>query len=160
MFTTMRSCVVHMNHVSRSKVKIRLRGIWKTLVWSKTSTCIEGLHKCLPLWDGVSHVKFRSLWHRSRSLIGVKVQIKYENVLSHHLLMDWNTNGYYHDYSCVTCDKGLICARIRSLKMIVKVTKGDKIQILSGAYLLHLWRDSNETSNKRLTLRSCVMRMN
>jgi hypothetical protein len=42
MFTTMWSCAAHMNQISRSKVKVTLRGHWITLARSKTSTCIEG----------------------------------------------------------------------------------------------------------------------
>jgi hypothetical protein len=36
-----KQCHVH-DQGSRSKVKVRFRGHWKTLVPSKTSTCIEG----------------------------------------------------------------------------------------------------------------------
>lgn len=38
----MRRSALHMNQVSRSKVKVTVRAHRKTLVWSKTSTCIEG----------------------------------------------------------------------------------------------------------------------
>jgi hypothetical protein len=47
MFTTMRSCVARMNRASRSKVKVILRGHWKTLVRSKTSTSIKGFQNNL-----------------------------------------------------------------------------------------------------------------
>jgi hypothetical protein len=40
-FTTMRSSVMQMKQVTRSKVKVTLRGHWKTLVRSKISTCKE-----------------------------------------------------------------------------------------------------------------------
>jgi hypothetical protein len=43
MFTTVRSCVLGMNKVSRSNVKVTHRGHWKMLIQSKTCTCIEGL---------------------------------------------------------------------------------------------------------------------
>jgi hypothetical protein len=38
----MRRSALHINQVSRSKVKVTVRAHRKTLVWNKTSTCIEG----------------------------------------------------------------------------------------------------------------------
>jgi hypothetical protein len=100
MFTTMRKSVIHMNQVSRLKVKVT-QVIKKNAFRSKTSKSIEGFQYNLAQKLTIVRrsvirkiqVPVVKVTHRGKSLD--------ENVYSDHLVISyWSTNGHYHDYYC------------------------------------------------------------
>jgi hypothetical protein len=116
-------CVHDAGLVSRSNFKLTLRDHYKMLVWSKTSTCIEGFRyssaQMITIAKRNVARKIRSRRPRSRPYI----QENYEDVKGNHLVIFYGciANGHY-PLTCDTAYRPLIYIKLLRLVYIVTMS--------------------------------------